>query len=221
MDDNIYRDLYALAGMLSSTMAIRIYVLLTILTVLGLSILVAFRVKHELEEIADDIFVVTRRGRPPRKPKSIEDAIEKLRKVRKTIWHRYFWHLLVLVVCGFVIPTLTLYFGAAFYEWFVPDQKPLLLSATRTIIDHPTGEQIWYFAVDQLSHGALNDYPEVFGREFGNVTNNPDNTIFSSAVVLYRLIVGAFGMVLPLFFGRAAIVALRMPSAKSLVKRSA
>lgn len=197
----------------------RIYVLLTTLLVLSLSILIAFRIKNELEEIAGDVFVVTKRGRPPRRPKSVADAIEKLKQIRKTIWWRYFWNLVVFAICGFLIPTLTLYLGAAFYEWFIPDQKPLLISTTKAIIDNPTSDQLWSFALNQLSHGALNDYPEVFGREYSDVTNNPDNIIFSSVVVAYRLIVGAFGLVLPYFIARASIVAVRMPSAKSLIRR--
>lgn len=215
-EDNIFQDLYVAAEVLSSADAIRIYALLATLLVLTFSILIAFHIKNELEEIAGDVFIVTKRGRPPRKPKSVADAIEKLKHVRKTIWWRYFWNLVVFTICGFLIPTLALYLGAAFYEWFIPDQKPLLLSATKAIIDSPTPEQLWSFALNQLSHGALNDYPEVFGREFGNVTNNPDNIIFSSAVVVYRLIVGAFGLVLPYFIARASIVAMRLPSAKKL-----
>ena len=220
-NDSIYRDLYLVAGILSSADAIRIYVLLTTTTLLALSIMIAFRIKNELEEIAGDIFVVTQRGRPPRKPKSREDAVERLKKIRKTIWQRYFWHLIVFAICGFLIPTLTLYLGTAFYEWFIPDQKPLLISSTKAIIDTPTSDQLWSFVLNQLSHGALNDYPEVFGREYSDVSNNPDNVIFSSIVVLYRLIVGTFGLVLPLFIGRAGIVAMRIPSAKSLVRRTA
>lgn len=221
MDDSIYRDFHQAAELLSSGGAMRVYALLTAMLVLGLSVLIAFRIKNELEEIAGDVFTVTRRGRPPRKPKSVEAAIQHLQTIRKTIWRRYFWHLIVFAICGFVIPTLTLYLGTAFYEWFIPDQKPLLISGTRAVIDTPTSDQIWSFALNQLSHGALNDYPEVFGREWSDITNNPANVIFSSVVVLYRLIVGAFGLVFPLFLARAMIVALRLPSAKTLYRHLA
>lgn len=221
VDDNIFQDLYVAAEVLSSADAIRIYVVLATLLVLGLSIAIAFRVKRELEEIAGAVFVVSQRGRPPRKPKSIDDAIKKLEAARHGKWIRYTGHAVIFAICAFLIPTLTLYFGATFYEWFMPGQKPVLISTTGTIIDKPTSGQLWGFVFNQLSHGALNDYPEVFQRQYSDVTNNPDNTIFSWIVVFYRLLVGGFGLVFPYFFGRAAIVALRMPSAKAVIRRTA
>lgn len=221
MDDTIYRYLYWLAEVLSSGQAIRFYVLLTALIILGPSVLIAFQIKKELEGIADDIFVVTSRGRPPRNPKSVDVAIKNLQRIRKTIWQHYFWRLITLAICAFIIPTAMLYLGATFYEWFIPNQKPLLISDTRAIIDAPTINQVWTFSLNQLNHGALNDYPEVFGREFGNVTNNPENTIFSAAVVIYRFIVGTFGLVIPLFLANITIIAIRMPSARKLIENKA
>ncbi|MGV8998554.1 MAG: hypothetical protein ACOH12_16560 [Parvibaculaceae bacterium] len=221
MDDNIYRDFYWAADILTTDSAFRVYALLAIALTLLASTLIAFRIKRELEEIAGDVFVVTRQGRPPTKPKSIEKALEKLRAERARIWRKYFSYLLIFLICGFAVPTLALFLGVTFYDWFDPVGKPLLYNATQQIVATPTYGQIWYFVVNQLSHGALTDYPEVFRQEWSDVTNNPANVFFSSAVVIYRFMVGAFALVFPLFLLRATRVAWSIPSVRTLNKHSA
>ena len=221
VDDSIYRDFYWAAGVLSTGEAMRVYALMAITMTLLLSTLIAFRIKRELEEIAGDVFVITQRGRPPTKPKSREMALEKLKAARARIWRKYFTHLLIFSICGFVVPTLTLYLGVMFYDWFDPVGKPLLFTSNQQVVTAPTSHQILYFALNQLSHGALTDYPEVFRLEWSEVTNNPANVIFSAAVVIYRFIVGAFALVFPLFLLRATRVAWSIPSLRTLSRQTA
>lgn len=52
------------------------------------------------------------------------------------------------------------------------------------------------FAINQISHGALLDFPEVFNIDFGQVTSNPSNIWFSSLVLLFRTVVGGFSLAL-------------------------
>lgn len=51
---------------------------------------------------------------------------------------------------------------------------------------------IAWFALNQFSHGALFDLLEVFDIGLSEISNNPHNWWFSSAVLLYRSIMSAF-----------------------------
>lgn len=227
MDDSIYRDYYAASDWLSrkygaalpyltSDLAIRLYVLLGALTVLIASVIYAYRLMAELRRVEVDTFTVKPRGRKPVKPESVERARERLLAFRRSMWRNYLKLLAVFVICGFLIPSAGLFLAGIYYNWFDPAGIPFVSLNDNSPVTNP---EIWAtakFVVNQLSHGALMDFLEVFDKDLGEIANNPDNYLFSLTVFFYRGFVGTFAFALMLFAHRAAIIVWKIPPKNEL-----
>lgn len=226
-DDSIYRDFHwardellaawaAAEPHLTSDLAIRIYALLGALFVLALSVFLSYRLMSKLKGIEDAAFVLKPRGRKPMRPEAVKDAQDRLLQFRKIMWRSYFLTLLVFLVCGFLIPSAGLYFGGAYYGWFDPFGTPFVSLHGGEPVTVPHSTELALFILNQLTHGALMDFLEVFHLDFGAIANNPANYPFSFAVFVYRSFVGTFAFALLFFLRRATIIAWRMPSVEAL-----
>tara|TARA_R110000868_G_scaffold163559_2_gene395808 strand:- start:9078 stop:9776 length:699 start_codon:yes stop_codon:yes gene_type:complete len=221
-DDSIYRDFYAaqdwveawwavILPMLTSNTAMRVYVLSAASIVLAISILYAARLSAELRSIAAAAFVYKRRGRKPESPEAIERARQKLLNYRKEMWRNYYKLLVAFAACGFLIPSIGLYAGATFYDWFDPNSSPFVTKdGAETTANHI---QLICFVLDQLSRGALQDFFEVFNVNPIEFSNNPGNYVFSAFVFLYRFVVGTFSTALMFITWQAIGIAWSMPPA--------
>lgn len=228
MDDSIYRDYYAAADWLArkydtalpyltSDLAIRLYVLLGAMTFLVASVIYAYRLMAELRHVELDAFTVKPRGRKPMKPESVERARERLLAFRQSMWCNYGKLLAVFIICGFLIPSVGLFFAGVYYNWFDPAGIAFVSLNDNSPVTNP---EIWAtakFVANQLSHGALMDFLEIFHIDLGEIANNPDNYFFSGSVFLYRTFVGTFAFAMLFFLRRAIVIAWRIPPVKELV----
>jgi len=57
---------------------------------------------------------------------------------------------------------------------------------------HPDGGQLALFGLDLLAKGGLNDFFEVFDLRVGQIGHSPDNYLFSSYVLVFRLVADLF-----------------------------
>lgn len=231
-NDSIFRDYYRawdwlqarwleVEPTLTSEFAMRIYVLLAGVVTLGLSILIAYRLMARLQTVEEATFTYKRRGPKATRPETIERLRNELLTFRKKMWRDYLYLLAVFVICGFIIPSLALFFGGAFYDWFDPAGKAFVALNGNEIVSHPHTLDIASFVINELTHGTLMDFLEVFHIEMGKIINNPNNYTFSLAVFLYRSFVGTFAFALLFFIRRAVVIAWRMPPASELVPSAA
>lgn len=228
MKDNIFSDYYAAGDWLAarwreaephltSDFAIRLYVGLGGLLILGLSIWIAYHLMARLKTVEEAAFIYKRRGPKATRPETIERLRKELEDFRKKMWRNYFTLLTVFLILGFLIPSLGLLFGGAFYDWFDPAGKAFVTVTGNRIVDHPKFYDLAWFVFNELGHGTLMDFLEVFHIETGHIINNPNNYAFSFAVFLYRSFVGTFAFALLFFVRRAVVIAWRMPPASELV----
>lgn len=206
-DDSIYRDFHwardellaawaAAEPHLTSDFAIHLYVEAASIAAMALSLFVAYRAKNRLRELRLEAFDVTFPGRSPKRAQAIQRRIEQIRKRTNEAWLGFARDFALLFVFGLCVPAAGLFLVCAHYGWFDPaglafidlrDGKPAQ-SADRLVL---VG-----FVINQIAHGALLDFPEVFAIDFGRVTSNPSNLWFSSLVLGFRTIVGGFSLAL-------------------------
>jgi hypothetical protein len=179
--------------------------------VLVASLYVAFSQQRLLRDVRISIF-----DHPPipgRKPKSDEAVERRKRRIanfRKRVWLNLSWHFFLLILLGFIIPSVMLYFGALHYTWFDENHGAFISAEGGTLVAQPTEQQALLFVIGQFSKGALMDFMEVFDLSVGGITNDPDNWYFSSMVFLYRLFAGAFAAFAVFFLFHAAVIALAL-----------
>lgn len=125
---------------------------------------------------------------------------------RAAKWRKLSWRFAGLVVFGFVVPSVCLYFGAAWYSWFDP-HVPAFVAGEGEGLQNPDRRLLFAFVLDQFTHGAFMDVAEVFALDFAGIRNNPANFPFSGAVLLYRTFIGSFAVV-AFFFIRRSIAIL-------------
>lgn len=220
MDDSIYRDYYAAADWvrawwvvgspaLTSDTAIRIYVLCAATIILATSIWYAARLSAELRVMSAAAFTYKRKGRKPESKAAIERARQRLLDYRKDMRRNYIKLTWAFFICGFLIPSIGLYAGTTYYDWFDPGASPLITrdgtQATASTL------QLICFVMDQLFRGALQDFFEVFNLNTIEFTNDPDNYAFSTFIFLYRLVVGTFSTAFFFITMQAINIAWNMP----------
>lgn len=207
MDNSIFRDFHTvderiklwwtiLEPKLTSDTAIHVYVVVAALLAVAASLYAAYRSKNNLRELRLEAFEVRFGGRPPKHKKSIDRRIDQIRQKTREAWVGFARDFALLFFCGLIVPSAALLLLCAHYSWFdasgmafidLHAQKPV----TQTELLPLTG-----FVINQVSHGALLDFPEVFNIDFGRLANNPSNFWFSGVVLLFRTIVGGFTLAL-------------------------
>lgn len=228
VDDSIWRDYYAAADWVNATwalwqpsltseFAIRIYVLIGFGFVLAASITLAYRLMARLKKVEEATFILKPRGRKPVKPESIAKAQAKLLAFRDKMWRDYITLISVFIICGFIIPSVGLYFAGTYYDWFDSSKNAFVTIQDNSAVNNPKWNDLLAFVANQLSHGALMDFLEVFRKDVGQITNDPNNYLFSTAVFIYRSFVGTFAFALLFFVRRAAVIAWNIPRASAMV----
>ncbi|HEY4345931.1 MAG TPA: hypothetical protein VGN05_16390 [Parvibaculum sp.] len=228
MDDSIYRDFYwardqielwwAMAWPhLTSDVAMRLYVVVAALAILVGSIYLAYRMMSELRKIELGEFAFRQRGRKPRTQKSIDTLRERIKEFRARRWRFFLTRLAALLVFGFIIPSTGLYLSGAYYDWFDATHHAFVAIHGGDVVAAPRPMILLAFVFNQLSHGTMMDFLEVFHVDFGQVVNNPDNYAFSLAVFLYRSFVGTFAVVLLFFIRRATLILWRLEPIENLL----
>jgi hypothetical protein len=206
-DDSIYRDFHwardellaawaAAEPHLTSNVAIHLYVEAASVAAMALSLFIAYRAKNRLRELRLEAFDVTFPGRSPKRAQAIQRRINEIRKRTNEAWLGFARDFALLFLFGLCVPAAGLYLLCTHYGWFdlsglafidLHDARPVQSADTPVLVG---------FVINQIAHGALLDFPEVFAIDFGRVTSNPSNLWFSSLVLAFRTIVGGFSLAL-------------------------
>lgn len=198
----VRRHLEPLLAELGSETAFKIYVLLGGLAILTLSIGAAFRMMRDLKALKRSAFELRFPGPKPKDPGGQRKRIEDFRAAK---WRKLSWRFAGLVVFGFVVPSVCLYFGAAWYSWFDP-HVPAFVAEGGAYPSNPDAWLLSLFVLDQFTHGAFMDIAEVFDLGWGEIRNNPANPVFSGAVLLYRSFIASFAVVAFFFIRRSLAI---------------
>lgn len=177
---------------LSSLPAQRAYVLTAGAAFLGFALWSAWREHQFLDRLSATYFNKQYRGRKPIRQKTIRRREREAAEFRRHRWREVWGRVGKLLILGVLTPTLLLAVGAHFYGWFDADHVPFVVAETRAPIETLSALQMAMFVVDELLRGGFLDVLEVFDVAPYFVTHNPDNFIFSSAVLVYRTFVAIF-----------------------------
>lgn len=201
----VRRHLEPLLAELGSETAFKIYVLLGGLVLLGLSIGAAFRMMRDLKDLKRSAFEHRFPGPKPGDPAKVEARRKKVEDFRAAKWRKLSGSFTGLVVFGFAVPSVCLYFGAAWYSWFDP-HVPAFVAEGGAYLSNPDAWLLSVFVLDQFTHGAFMDIAEVFDLGWGEIRNNPANPVFSGAVLLYRSFIASFAVVAFFFIRRSLAI---------------
>ena len=207
MDDSIFRDYYAAGDWLTarwieaephltSDFAMRVYVGLAGLLVIMASLYAAYKIKQDLLEL-----LKTKRnhgisGPRPSYPDKIELRKQRLRARTTTKMREFQTAFGKLFLLGLLVPTIIFAAFLMEYHWFDPSGIAFLSLHDNHPVHQTEITQVIAFIADQLTHSLFLDVPEVFAFDVSPVTNNPTNVEFSSAVLLFRTIIGGFALFL-------------------------
>lgn len=177
-------------ALLQSEAAIVTYVWLGIALLLLAMLIPAAYYYQALRALRPADLIEKYRGRTPTNPESIEkrvgDMFAKAAAIKWAIAYKSFFLLLVATV----VPGLCLV-GIIFWEdRLLNGQNVLLIGAIPTTADQLGYLQVSLFIGDQALRGALSDFIEVFEVGLTEVSHNSSNWIFSSFLLLYRVITG-------------------------------
>jgi len=126
-------------------------------------------------------------GARPQKAKTIQKRIDRAKAFANTTLLSLSRQASLLVFCGVIVPGAVIASIAIHQEWLLPGPPALMVDGTASTSGIIQYGDIAIFVSDQALRGALSDAFEVFDLSLSRVTNNPDNTIFSTFVFFYRL----------------------------------
>jgi len=95
-----------------------------------------------------------------------------------------------LILVGVGLPGLILALIAWNQPWFIPNEAVLLIDGAPASAHDQSVSELGIFILDQALRGGLSDAFEVFGLQLSAFQNNPENILFSSFTLGYRLICG-------------------------------
>ena len=191
----------------SSPAALRVYVLLAGAGLLVFALWSAWREHRFLDRLSAVYFDKRYRGRPPVLARTRRRREREVAAFRRGRWRDVWRRVGKLLVLGIVLPTAMLAAGAQWYDWFDAERAPFIVAATREPVSSLTPWQMTLFLLDELMRGGFLDVLEVFDVRPYFVTHNPDNYVFSGAVLAYRTFVAIFEPTVIWFWIRALWIA--------------
>lgn len=190
---------------LSSTTALRTYSWLAIATVFVASVAIAI---YQLRIVRDFNKADIERSFPgarPSKPETIQRRIKTLQRYANNTIATLLSRALLMMLFGVLVPGTLLVIIAWHQGWLLQGAPAFQLGTSPTVARDLSPGDLALFVVDQALRGGLTDFFEVFALSVGDVTNNPDNIVFSSLVLGFRFLCGAVVVGLVIMFIRVAL----------------
>jgi hypothetical protein len=163
----------------------------------------AWREHRFLDRLSAVYFDKRYRGRPPVLARTKRRREREVAAFRRGRWRDVWRRVGKLLLLGIVLPTAMLAAGAHWYSWFDAEHTPFIVAATHQPISGLSVGQMAMFLLDELMRGGFLDVLEVFDVRPYFVTHNPDNYVFSGAVLAYRTFVAIFEPTVIWFWLRA------------------
>ena len=135
-------------------------------------------------------------GRPGTRAETVKNQLNKL--MEKTIRSLcpYARDFILLLIFGLVVPSILLFLLTVHYTWLDIGGIPFVdLHGKRPLHIVDTWPLV-VFIGNQILHGALLDFPEIFDLDIGSIRNNPSDITFSLIVFLFRTVATLFAAAL-------------------------
>lgn len=179
----------------TSWWALRLYVAAAALLFLALSFWIAQRQRRWLLSLEPGNFDRSFSGPRPSRKQSILKQLDRLHAFKRTKIFSALGSLVLLIVFGFVVPSLLIGLGIVYFRWFNPAGH-LLIDEGSHPLNMPSPWQTFWFLISQVSLGVAGSPESVagsFGAHIANISFDHGNPISVIAVLAYRYFVGAFG----------------------------
>lgn len=184
---NFMNDVPAL---LQSEAAIVTYIWLGMTVAIFLSLSLAIFYYRALEGFRPTDLITTYVGPKPKKTGSIEKRVTDMREKAAIQKRKLGYRSAYLLVAALFVPGGCLAIMILFEKFLLNGQSVLMVGTVATTADQLAPLQIILFIGDQAMRGALNDFIEVFEISITEVSHNSGNWIFSSFILLYRVLTG-------------------------------
>tara|TARA_R110002072_G_scaffold13135_9_gene55526 strand:- start:8023 stop:8724 length:702 start_codon:yes stop_codon:yes gene_type:complete len=179
---------------LTSPVALWVYSWAGIILVLLVAILISIFQLRILKKFDEAKILKRYRGREPEKPESIQKRINELEAHAAGAIRGVSLRSIMMIASGVVIPASMLIFVAWYQNWFISGAPALIVANTPSLASEIEPLQLVAFSIDQALRGGLSDLFEVFGLSVTQVSNNPDNLVFSGLVLGFRALCGAVAL---------------------------
>ena len=179
----------------TSWWALRLYAAAGALLVLALSFWIARRLRKWLLSLKPGNFDRNFSGPKPTRKQSILKQLDRLHAFKRTKIFSALGSLVLLIVFGFVVPSLLIGLGIVYFRWFNPAGH-LLIDGVSHPLNMPSPWQTFWFLTSQVSLGVAGSPASIagnFGAHIANISFDRGNPISVIAVLAYRYFVGTFG----------------------------
>ena len=198
--EQILRDfphwLHASVALATSWWALRVYAVAMAVAVLAASFWFAQRQRGWLMGLEPGKFrSLLPRPQAQAQKFQIQKQLAKLHAFKQSKVLSAFGSLGLLILFGFVVPSVLIGASIAWYRWFDPSGHLLVGNGARPL-GAPSLPQTFWFVVSQMSLGVAGSPASVagfFGAHIAAVSFDRSNPVSVLAVLGYRYFVGAFG----------------------------
>lgn len=181
-----------------SDAALRLHTLAALSILTAAATLCGYFSKRKVTNLEKVALNTSFRGPDPQHGDRIEQRKENLQKRAVKELEPFRSALKNLAIAGLMIPTATFLIITMNYNWFDPVGLPFLNLPDKIPLHTAADTTLAFFTLNQLVHGAMFDFFEVFNIDIVAITNNPHNYWFSGLVFLYRSLISAFVVALAL-----------------------
>ncbi len=197
---------------LTTDLAFHVYSWLAIIAILALSALAAVCLLLRVRGFNQTDILEIIPGKMPKKNASIKRRIARSKAFAASAFMTVARNAAALIFVGMIVPGGLLGVIAAQQNWFMPGTFALTLDGVPTQSTAFSHLDFVLFVIDQSLRGSLTDTFEVFDLALTNVRANPDNYLFSSLVLFYRILSG-------LVFAAVVFVSFRIAFAVPLIRK--
>tara|TARA_X000001316_G_C919305_1_gene33430 strand:- start:110 stop:826 length:717 start_codon:yes stop_codon:yes gene_type:complete len=176
--------------LLQSEAAIVTYAWLAMTFAIFLSLSLAIFCYRALEGFRPSNLITTYVGPKPKKTGSIEKRIKDMRDKVAVQKRKLGYRSAYLLIAALLVPGGCLAIMILFETLLLNSQSVLMVGTVATTADQLAPMQIILFIGDQAMRGALNNFIEVCEISITEVSHNSSNWIFSSFILLYRMLTG-------------------------------
>lgn len=182
------------------------------IAVLGLSFLLAYRQKRELDNYTPQSFhAPKKRGR---KATKLETKERNYRDDVAFKWSRLysaFGRLVAIAIYGFVIPSVALFGFVWFYKDLGLGGAPLeRVGEAPQYLATPTFGDTLAFLLTEFTKGAASDIAEVFDWQVTTISHNVHNLVVDLVVLAYRFVLDAFALSILFLVARIGWIATHL-----------
>ncbi|MEE2527389.1 hypothetical protein V0U79_13565 [Hyphobacterium sp. HN65] len=188
MDESLWSQVWT---QLNTPTAYWLYSWFGVTTALLIGIALGLVLLGVIREFDEAVLVRTYPGFQPSKPASVAKRIAEMEAHDGSAVRTISLYATGLILLGLILPAGLLLILLGYHDWFVPGSSPISSDDGAVRVSDLDPAELTVFLLDQTFRGGLSDTFEVFGIALTDLTNNPDNRVFSAFFLSYRILAGA------------------------------